>query len=411
MKKNTFTTDEIVLISLLTLVQFTVVLDFAVLAPLGAQLMRALQISAAQFSLLVSAYAISAGASGFLLAGISDRYDRKQLLLFMYIGFIVGTLLCALASSYVFLVGARIIAGIFGGVMSGISLAIVSDMFKFEVRGTVMGFIQMAFSASQILGIPLGLYMAHKWSWNTPFYLIVLLGMINAVLIGQYVKPMNAHLQAGKQMSILKNLIDIAKNRKYQLAFLTTFFMATGGFMLMPFSSPYLVYNVGIADSDLPFVFLFAGIGTFIFTPIFGQLSDRLGKFKIFAIGSIFSGIMVYFYVTMGHKPLAWVIGLYSLLMIAVSSRISSSIALISAVPEPTQRGAFMNINSAVQQVSGGIATLIAGAVLVQNTDGSFQNFEQVGYITMVSLALCLVLMLNISRMVSQKSNPSQNTL
>lgn len=411
MKKNRFTTDEVLLIALLTLVQFTVVLDFAVLAPLGAQLMRALQISAAQFSLLVSAYAISAGASGFLLAGISDRYDRKQLLLFMYIGFIVGTLLCALANSYVFLVGARITAGVFGGVMSGISLAIVSDMFKLEVRGTVMGFIQMAFSASQILGIPLGLYMAHKWSWNTPFYLIVLLGIINAVLIGQYVKPMNAHLQASKQMSILKNLIDIAKNRRYQLAFFTTFFMATGGFMLMPFSSPYLVYNVGIADSDLPFVFLFAGIGTFIFTPIFGQLSDRLGKFKIFAIGSMFSGIMVYFYVTMGHKPLAWVIGLYSLLMIAVSSRISSSIALISAVPEPTQRGAFMNINSAVQQVSGGIATLIAGAVLVQNTDGSFQNFEQVGYITMVSLALCLVLMFNISRMVNQKPNPPQNTL
>lgn len=388
---------------MLTMVQFTIVLDFTVLAPLGAQLMRELHITAAQFSILVSAYAVSAGAAGFLLAGISDSFDRKKLLLFMYAGFIIGTFLCAIAHTYHFLIMARITAGIFGGVMSGISFAIVTDVFDFNVRATVMGFIQMAFSASQILGIPLGLFFAQKWSWNVPFHFIAGLGIVNALLFWQFVRPIDAHLQHRRSASMLRNIVAIVSNRKYIRAFLTTFFLATGGFMLMPFSSPFLVYNVGIDEAHLAFVFLSAGMGTFIFGPIFGRLSDLFGKFKIFAVGSMASAVLVYFYTHLGQQPLPVVIALYTLLMVAVSSRMSSSVALISAVPDPSQRGAFMNINSSVQQVSGGIATLIAGRVLLQNADKSFANFSTLGYITIATLLICVALMHNINKIISFK--------
>lgn len=403
MSENKFTFDQKVLIALLTAVQFTVVLDFVVLAPLGAQLMRELSINATQFSLVVSAYAISAGASGFLLAGVSDRFDRKKLLLWMYTGFIFGTFLCAIAHNFHFLMIARVVAGFFGGVMSGISFAIVTDVFQFKVRSTVMSYIQMAFSASQILGIPIGLFIAQKWSWNIPFLIIGIFGILNAIAVWKWVKPVTGHLGKIKDQSMFGNIFAVLKTPRYLFAFLTTFFLATGGFMLMPFSSPFLVYNVGIDEAHLSYIFLYAGIGTFIFTPIFGRLSDKYGKFKIFAIGSFFAAILIHFYTALDTEPLFIVASLYTVLMIAVSSRMSAAPALISAIPAPEQRGAFMNINSSIQQISGGIATLIAGKILIQNSNGSLQNFTTIGYLTMFTLSACVLMMYGVNKMVNEK--------
>ena len=88
-----------------------------ILSPLGAQLMPALRIPPVQFGLLVSTYAFSAGVSGFLAAGFADRFDRKKLLLFFYTGFMAGTVLCALASSYHVLLIGRLVTGLFAGVV------------------------------------------------------------------------------------------------------------------------------------------------------------------------------------------------------------------------------------------------------------------------------------------------------
>ncbi len=168
-----FTSYQKFVIGLLAFLQFTIILDFMILSPLGAILMPEMKISPAQFGLVVSVYAFSAGASGLLAAGFADRFDRKRFLLFFYAGFVLGTLLCAIAPTYHFLLGARMITGVFGGFIGSISFAITTDLFPFQMRGRVMGFIQTAFAASQVLGIPLGLSLASKWSWHTPFFMIV----------------------------------------------------------------------------------------------------------------------------------------------------------------------------------------------------------------------------------------------
>src|SRR5688572_8301930 len=195
MKEKIFTRYEVFVIAILAFLQFTVVLDFMVLSPLGAILMPELAIKPAQFGMVVSAYAFSAGASGFLAAGFADRFDRKRLLLFFYAGFILGTILCALADNYHDLLIARIITGVFGGVLSSISFAIITDIFKMEVRGRVMGFVQMSFASSQVLGIPIGLYLANEFGWHSPFTMIVVVCIAVGVLIVIYMKPIDAHLK------------------------------------------------------------------------------------------------------------------------------------------------------------------------------------------------------------------------
>jgi len=167
--KIKFDSYHILVIVLLALTQFTVVLDFMIMSPLGDMLMKSMNLSTKQFGFAVSGYAFSAGISGLLTAGFADRFDRKKLLLFFYVGFIAGTLFCGLSHTYAMLLAARIVTGLFGGVIGSISMAIVADLFPLEQRGRVMGFMQMGFGASQVLGIPISLYIANAWGWQAPF--------------------------------------------------------------------------------------------------------------------------------------------------------------------------------------------------------------------------------------------------
>jgi predicted MFS family arabinose efflux permease len=182
-------------VAVLAFLQFTVVLDFMILSPLGAILMPTLNITPSQFGLVVSGYAFSAGASGLLAAGFADRFDRKKLLMFFYSGFILGTLFCGLAPSYEFLLAARIVTGLFGGVVGSISFAIITDLFPYDMRGRVMGIVQTSFAASQVMGLPFGLYLSNHWGWHAPFILIVIIGILAGVMIGLRLQPIRDHLK------------------------------------------------------------------------------------------------------------------------------------------------------------------------------------------------------------------------
>jgi predicted MFS family arabinose efflux permease len=396
MKKKVFTRYETFVVAILTIVQFTVILDFMVLSPLGAILMPELEITPAQFGMVVSAYAFSAGASGLLAAGFADKFDRKKLLLFFYGGFIVGTALCALAPDYGFLLFARIITGIFGGVMSSVSYAIITDIFRLEVRGRVMGFVQMAFSSSQVLGIPIGLYFANEFGWHSPFVMIVVLSLVVTGFIVFVMKPIDGHLKIPSRVNPLQHLIKIITRSFYLRAFAATTLLATGGFMLMPFASAFSVYNLNITLEQLPLLYMLTGLFSIITGPLIGKFSDQLGKYNIFVIGSVVTMIIVPIYCNLGVTPF-WLVLVLNIIMFAgVSSRIISSSALVTAVPVPQDRGAFMSINSSVQQISGGIATFIAGLIVVQVPGGKLIHYDTLGYVVVGAMLITIIMMYSI---------------
>lgn len=399
-----FSKYESFVIVILALTVFTVVLDFMVLAPLGAQLLRILEITPAQFGLVVSAYAFSAGASGLLAAGFADKYDRKKLLLFFYSGFIVGTLLCGLANSFNLLLFARIFTGIFGGVISSISFAIITDIFAVEKRGRVMGFVQMSFGVSQVLGIPIGLYLSHQFDWHAPFISIVILAILIFIVILKWLKPVDAHLKAQTDKNAFVHMFHTITNKQYLLGFSAMALISIGGFLIMPLSSAYLVNNIKITDAQLPILFMFTGIFSLITGPLVGRWSDQFGKLRMFLIGSIITIVMVFIYTNMPVWPLYIVTTVNVLLFIGVSSRMISGSALITQLPELKDRGAFMGVNSSLQQISGGVGSVIAGLIVVQNADGTLLHFDYVGYLTMFLLIICMYLMYQInSILISRK--------
>lgn len=403
---NTFSRYDKLVVFILAITQFTVVLDFMVMSPLGDLLVKSLDIDVSSFGVVVSAYAFSAGISGLLTAGFADKYDRKKLLVFFYSGFIIGTFFCGFANSYEILVAARIITGLFGGVIGSISLAIVSDLFPLVKRGRVMSFIQMGFGASQVMGIPIGLYIANRLGWEAPFIFIAAFATLILFVIINYLKPVNEHLKDKSETHFISHLLHTLRSGDYRMGFITISFLTLGGFMMMPYGTIFAVNNLGVSPDQLPVLFMVSGICSLIVMPFIGKLSDKFNKFKIFSLGTIWLVIICLIYTRMSMIPFPLVLFFNILLMMGILSRMVPSTALISAIPESKDRGAFMSIHSSLQQIFGGIAAVVAGMIVHQQNENSpLENYNIIGYIVTVSSLITLIFMSRIDKMLDSRKN------
>jgi predicted MFS family arabinose efflux permease len=401
-----FTSYQKIVVFLLAVTQFTVILDFMVMSPLGDVLMKSLNLKPSDFGIAVSAYAFSAGISGLLTAGFADKFDRKKLLLFFYIGFIMGTVFCGLAHTYTQLVAARVVTGLFGGVIGSISMAIITDLFSLQQRGRVMGFVQMGFGASQVLGVPIGLYLANIWGWEAPFWLVVGLATIIAVLIGFKLRPVSQHLLIKSEKTALSHLWHTVIQKRHRIGFTSTALLSIGGFMMMPFGSAFAINNLHITNNQLPLMFMISGLSSLLILPLIGRLSDSVSKFKIFMFASIWMMIMCLVYTHLSATPFWLVVVLNILMMMGIMSRMIPSSALTSAIPEPKDRGAFMSINSSLQQIAGGVAAAVAGLIVTQPGKGlPLENYNVVAYVIVVISIISILLMYRVSRLVVESTN------
>jgi predicted MFS family arabinose efflux permease len=405
-----FTSYQKIVIAVLALTQFTVVLDFMVMSPLSDMLMKKMDLTTTQFGFVVSGYAFSAGISGLLTAGFADRYDRKKLLLFFYVGFILGTLFCGLANTYPLLMTARIVTGIFGGVIGSISMAIVADLFPLEKRGRVMGFMQMGFGASQVLGIPISLFIANQWGWQSPFLSIVGLAIVIWFIILIKLEPVNKHLDKKTDHNAFHHLWVTLANRNYRIGYLATALLSLGGFLMMPWGSAFSINNLHITQEQLPLLFMVAGVSTLLIMPIMGKMSDKIDKFTLFTFASAWMIVMVLVWTNMMPVPLWVVMVINVFMMIGIMGRMVPSLALTSALPEAHDRGAYMSISSSLQQMAGGLAAGLGGMIVVQHTKTSpIEHFPILGLVMVIIAVICIFMMLRVSNLVKRQKIEREN--
>lgn len=384
-------------IAMLAFLQFAVIIDFMLMAPLGALIMPALDASPSQFGTVVSAYAFAAGVSGILTAGFADRFDRRKLLLVFYAGFIVGTAWCGLAQSFESLLLARIFTGFFGGVIGSVVLAIATDLFLPQLRGRVMGFIQTAFAASQILGIPIGIWLSTRWSWQVPFLTLAVLGLVAGVIIAFVMRPVDAHLTLRQERSPLGHLIHTLMAPRHTLSFVSILFLATGGFMLMPFSSAFTVNNLGIDLDHLPIIYLATGIAMIFIGPLVGRITDAVGKLQMFYTGTAIMIVMVLIYTHLGPSTVTVVAIVNVVLFAGIFSRMIPFQALMTQVPAATHRGSFNAVSASLSQFAGGLAAVFAGHIVLQGADGKLIHYDVAGYVVVATSLIASVLLWRIN--------------
>ena len=408
MKKDTtkipFTSYQKFAIFILAVTQFSVILDFMVMSPLGDMMMKSMNMKPAQFGYAVSGYAFSAGISGLLTAGFADRFDRKKLLLFFYTGFILGTLFCGLANSYITLITARVVTGLFGGVIGSISMAIITDLFDIHHRGRVMGFVQLGFGASQVLGLPISLYIANLWSWHAPFLMVAGLAAVIAVMILVKLKPVTAHLAIQRTGSAVGHLLATVSKKDYRIGFLSTALLSIGGFMMMPFGTAFAVNNLHIRQDQLFMLFMVSGSSSLIIMPLIGRVADKVDKFKLFVVASIWMMIVVIFYTHLSVSPI-WLVMIFNvLMMMGIMSRMVPASALTTGIPDMQDRGAFMSVNASLQQMAGGVAAIFAGLIVVQKDKFSpLEHYTTLGYVMVTVSAIGIFLLYRVSVVVKKK--------
>ncbi|PIQ23714.1 MFS transporter [bacterium (Candidatus Blackallbacteria) CG17_big_fil_post_rev_8_21_14_2_50_48_46] len=383
--------SERLLLLTLALIQFTHIVDFMILMPLGPQLMRLFSISPKEFGLLVSAYTFSAGICGFLSAFLVDRFDRKHILLVLYSGFILGTLACALAPSYPVLLVARVLTGSFGGILAAAVMAVIGDAIPMERRGSAMGIVTSAFSAASVLGVPLGLWLASLFDWHSPFLFLSGVSMGVFFLILKGIPSLKAHLTpSAPQQHPFQILGDVFKNPPQIWALILTVFMMIGQFAIIPFLSPSMVANVGFSEAQLTLIYLLGGATTLITGPLIGKLADRYGKLKVLVL---FFGLSIFpqFLIThLGVTPLYLALLLSTSFFIVSGGRIIPAMALITGTVSPQRRGSFMSIQSSVQQLSAGVASLMAGMIVFKDAQGHLEHYGVIGWIAVITTLACM---------------------
>ncbi|KIC00664.1 MFS transporter [Flavobacterium sp. JRM] len=404
-ESTSFTPYQKFIIVILFLLQFTVTLDFIVISPLGDMLIKNLDMTTSSFGFVVSAYAFSAGMSGLLAAGFADKFDRKKILIFFYTGFIIGTIFCAISSSYLMLLIARIVTGLFGGVIGSISLAIVADLFLINQRGRVMAYIQMAFAASLILGIPVGVYFANNWGWHSAFIMIAGIGILILIAIVTQMHSINKHLEFQSSKNPFLHLWGTLNNKEYRIGFTAIALLSIGAFMLQPFGTAFMVNNLHISQLQLPMIFFLIGLSILIIMPLIGKLSDKFNKFKLFTIASLLSIIMVIIYTNLNPIALWEIVAITIVLYMAIMSRMIPASTLNTAIPEIKDRGAYMSVTSSLQQIAGGIAAICAGFIVHQDTKQSpLENYDILGYV-FAAITLCTIFLIwRVNQLVKLKN-------
>ena len=348
------------------------------------------KIGAQYFSVIVAAYPIASFVSSVTAAFFVDKYDRKKVLLFAYIGFLVGTICCGIAPDATFLMAARILTGLFGGLIGTQILSIVADTFDYEKRGRAMGAIFTAFSISSIFGVPFSLYLAKLISWHAPFLFIGIVGIIIIPMIIRFLPPMTKHLQnqTAEKISPGEVFLELSKNKSQLLALTLSGFLMMGHFLIIPFINPYMEFNVGFTKDQTPLIYMVGGVFSLMASFVIGRMADKYGKLKIYLYSAGASLIPIFLITSMPAIPFYFVLCVFAVWFSFSTGRTIPAQAMISTVVNPEKRGLFMSFNASIQQLFTGLAALIAGAIVAKQPDGKILHYNWVGYLS-VTIVFC----------------------
>ncbi len=382
------TGKERLLLFILACINFANIVDFMIMMPLQEYLIPIYHITPFEFSVLVFAYAASAFLASFTASFFADRFDRKKVLLFAFSGFLLGTAGCGFAESYEFLFACRIIAGLFGGMISAQAQAIVGDTFPYEKRGRAMGALMGAFAAASVVGVPASLWLAATYHWQTPFMIIAIFGIILLPLILLYIPKMNSHV--GKAEHTEPVLKTVMSDRNMQMGLLMMFTLIFSHFIIIPTLAAYLEVNLRLHKTDVALMYFIGGFVSLFSSVLAGKLADKYGKHIVFYVSMVLSVIPVIMITHMTSHSLVLILTATSSFFLIAGGRFVPAQALIASVVQPHQRGSFLNLNASLTQLATGLSSLAGGLIVIKDAAGLYQHYDIAGYVGVAVALLCL---------------------
>ncbi len=390
--------SEGMLIAMLAAINFTHIMDFVIMAPLSPFLKESMSITTEQFGYLVSIYTFAAAVGAIIAFFQIDKYDRRTAIIFLYSGFILANVLCALAPQYKFFMMARLFAGLFGGVLNVLIMSVIGDVIPMERRGKATGMVMAAFSAASVIGIPSGLILADIYdNYHAPFWLLSGLSLLVGIVVLLKFPSIRKHLEyEGPKTPPIEILKEFIQDSNIRRALLFMFVLMIAGFSVVPFISDYLVNNVGLDKDELKYVYLCGGLATIVSSILVGRLSDKFGKVKTFVIAGLVSIIPIAVVTVLPVMPLAYVLMFNVIFFMCFGARFVPAMTLMTSCVKPHRRGSFMSVSSGFQQLASGVAVMIASTIIVNGADGTLYNFGWVGVVACTATVLSIIISLRI---------------
>ncbi len=371
-------------------IQFSHVLDFMIMMPLGPILMRELNIGTHEFGLLVASYSFSSALSGLFASVFVDRFERKRLLLSVFAMFGLATLACGLAPSYVTLMIARGLAGAFGGIMGALVQTIIGDTIPFARRARASGIVSTAFSISTVAGVPISLWLATHFQWRAPFFFIVLLCIV-FIAIGIRILPeLRHHISIEQRKHPFVEVFAVLRDANHLRAMLFSALIIFSGFTVIPYITVYAVNNIFISQHDIPYIYFAGGLATLITARLIGHWADLKGKMEVYRLIAFTSILPLFALTQIKSASLGiWLI-CTTMFFVLVSGRFIPAMAIINSASQPKLRGTFMSLNSTVQSLAMGLAATLAGFMVTQQNNGQISGYQNVGYVAIFANFLAI---------------------
>jgi predicted MFS family arabinose efflux permease len=397
---------------ILAAIQFTNIVDFMIMMPMGDILKKELLIGPGAYGILVSSYGLAAGFSSFIGVFYLDNLDRRRALLWAYTGFMIGTLSSAIIPTtsdvhlnYYLFIGTRIMTGLTGGLLGGLVMSIVGDLIPLERRGKAMGIVTLAFSLAAVLGVPIALILVDLFdnNWHVPFYTVSALSAVIGLMAWRIIPPINAHLNRKEAFNPMATVQGVLQSKIQRNALLFTVLLVLGQFTVISFLTPYFINNVGLQQSEIKYIYIAGGAATVLSGISIGKAVDRFGRFRIFTWFAFLSCITMLINTHLPSVSLGWVMFIALFFFTFISGRMIPANTIISAVVNPKQRAGFMSLNSSAQSLASGTSAIIAGAMITQKDEFSpLENYHLVGYLAVSFTLVSLLIVRRIKKLSAQ---------
>lgn len=381
------------LILTVALIQFVNILDFMLVMPLGPDFSKALGIPASEIGIIGGSYSFAAACVGLIAALFLDKFPRKATILFCLSGLAIATFLTVIVWDKYSMIAARLFAGAFGGPLTALSNAVIIDYIAEQRRGRAIGKVAGGFAAASIFGVPFGLELASRISWHAPFVVTTILTIIVLGIAYKNLPYDPAKNKSTRFKTSLRQLINMMKSELAILTYFTFALIMIGGFMIIPNISAHIQLNLNYPRESLGMLYLVGGSISFFTMRFAGLIVDKTSS----TIGMlIFSSVLLFaiyfgFYNFNLGVP---VIIIFVLFMVASTGRMICVQTVSSKVPSPSERAAFMSVQTTVMNLSSASGAMISSMILIEKPT-RLLGIEKVAIASMIML-LIVPIMINL---------------
>jgi predicted MFS family arabinose efflux permease len=351
----------ILIVSTLFGVLFLATVDNQLLIPLLPLLGREFGVSMATLAWLFSGYALAAAVFSLFLGPLIDRFGR---LMFLRLGLIFAVFIAVctyFSKEYYQLFGLRVAAGLAGGLLSTCTASLVGDLFSYQRRGRIMGFVLSSYFAALILGIPLAAWTAEMWSWRTIYLILSLLGLLLAGCTF-FFPPIQAQPSPALSLgSYLRTYPRLLRKGDVRAAVVTSFGVSGATLAFLTFIPDYLNGQFGLQPVQISWLFVTAGVAAALASPVSGWLSDRFTKKKVFLVANTLLALPL-----LALNQLPWggrLFGIFFLISLCVSFRQTALQTLQTELVLTERRGSFIALRNGCSQLGIAVSVLVSGTL------------------------------------------------